>query len=286
MNKLHGIIDSSADRIISLHYRGQGSESQSTAIRTLPCLEDLIRAIEWVQILFYPGYFCTPMMEDLRQGSQKILLDIHATISTQIQLASEVMGHSHTESTALDFIHQLPHIYETLQTDLKAAYEGDPAASSYAEVVLAYPGFFATFIYRLAHLLQTLEVPLLPRMMTEYAHRQTGIDIHPAAKIGSHFFIDHGTGVVIGETTTIGQGVKLYQGVTLGALSFPKDAAGKIIKHQKRHPTLEDNVVVYAGATILGGQTVIGHGSVIGGNTWITASVPPNTKIILERTPT
>jgi serine O-acetyltransferase len=176
-------------------------------------------------------------------------------------------------------ISELPELLRVLQKDVQAAYEGDPAARSAMEVVMSYPGVFAVTVHRIAHCLQKLEVPLIPRIMSEYAHSKTGIDIHPGASIGEGFFIDHGTGVVIGETCEIGRNVKLYQGVTLGALSFMKDADGKLIKGVKRHPNVEDNVIIYAGATILGGKTVIGAGSVIGGNVWLTHTVPPGSKV-------
>ena len=178
------------------------------------------------------------------------------------------------------FMAELPAISKTLQEDVEAAYEGDPAAISKMEVVMAYPGFRAIVVHRLAHTLYSLQVPILPRVMSEIAHSKTGIDIHPGAKIGEHFFIDHGTGVVIGETTVIGKNVKLYQGVTLGALSFPKDeATGMLMKGHKRHPNVEDNVVIYAGATILGGETTIGHDSEIGGNVWLMESIPPFSRV-------
>ena len=173
----------------------------------------------------------------------------------------------------------LPDIRAMLQEDIVAAYEGDPAARSTMEVVMSYPGMLAIAVHRVAHALYAAGVPLIPRVMSEYAHTKTGIDIHPGAKIGPGFFIDHGTGVVIGETCTIGRRVKLYQGVTLGALSFAKDADGNLVKGIKRHPDVEDNVVIYAGATILGGKTVIGHDSVIGANVWLIHSVPACSKV-------
>lgn len=182
-------------------------------------------------------------------------------------------------NTAWTFMEQLPAIQSTLLGDAQAAWENDPAAKSVTEVISTYPGFYAVMTYRLAHALQDLDVPLLPRMMTEWAHSRTGIDIHPGARIGPRFFIDHGTGVVIGETTDIGQGVTIYQGVTLGALNFPRDQDGRMIRGQKRHPTIEDEVVVYAEATILGGHTVVGKGSEVGGNVWLTHSVPPDSKV-------
>jgi serine O-acetyltransferase len=173
----------------------------------------------------------------------------------------------------------LPDIKKTLQQDIIAAYEGDPAARSIMEVVMSYPGLQAIMVHRIAHELYARDVPLIPRIMTEHAHAQTGIDIHPGATIGPGFFIDHGTGVVIGETAVIGKRVKLYQGVTLGAVSFPKDKDGNPIKGIKRHPNVEDDVTIYAGATILGGDTTIGAGSEIGGNVWLTHSVPPHSKV-------
>ncbi|MBL0744995.1 serine O-acetyltransferase [Chryseolinea lacunae] len=176
-----------------------------------------------------------------------------------------------------DFFEAIPVIFEKLQHDITAMYEGDPAAKSRNEVVRTYPGFYAIAAYRMAHQLHTFGVQGIPRIITEHAHSKTGIDIHPAAKIGEHFCIDHGTGVVIGETSVIGDHVKIYQGVTLGALSVNKEDAEK-----KRHPTLEDRVVVYAGATILGGETVIGHDSVVGGNVWLTRSIPAHSKVYYQ----
>ena len=177
------------------------------------------------------------------------------------------------------FLDRIPAIYNLLQTDVEAMVEGDPAATTSYEVIRTYPGFYALAFYRLAHGLLQENVPLIPRILTEYAHSKTGIDIHPGASIGRYFFMDHGTGIVIGETTVIGERVKLYQGVTLGALSVDKSMAAT-----KRHPTIEDGVVIYSGATILGGETVVGKGSVIGGNVWLTRSVPANTKIYHQET--
>lgn len=178
------------------------------------------------------------------------------------------------EQVATHFFDKLPDIHKKLSQDAVAMYEGDPAAKSLNEVIRSYPGFYAISAYRIAHALHQLKVRVIPRTITEHAHSRTGIDIHPGAEIGDFFCIDHGTGIVIGETTVIGNGVKMYQGVTLGALSISKQDAEK-----KRHPTVEDNVTIYAGATILGGETIVGHDSIIGGNVWITRSVPPFTKI-------
>jgi serine O-acetyltransferase len=183
----------------------------------------------------------------------------------------------HAKQIAQDFFEKLPSIYDELQQDVTAMYEGDPAAKSRSEVIRTYPGFYAIAAYRIANELHRKGVDGIPRVITEHAHSKTGIDIHPAAQIGSFFCIDHGTGIVIGETSVIGNHVKIYQGVTLGALSVNKEDALR-----KRHPTIEDNVVVYAGATILGGETIIGHDSVIGGNVWLTRSIPPYSKIYYQ----
>lgn len=183
------------------------------------------------------------------------------------------------ESITLEFMRQLAGIRVKLVTDIKAAYLGDPAARHMEEILLSYPSIEAVTIYRIANKLSTLGVPLIPRVMTEYAHQITGIDIHPGATIGEYFFIDHGTGVVIGETCVIGNNVKLYQGVTLGAKSFLLDDSGNPVKGIKRHPNIEDDVIIYSGATILGGDTTIGKGSIIGGNVWLVGSVPPYSKV-------
>lgn len=183
---------------------------------------------------------------------------------------------------ALSFLEMIPAVREILAGDVQAAYDGDPAAINLDEVVLAYPGLLAIAVQRLAHALYQTEVPLMPRIMTEWVHQRTGIDIHPGANIGRNFFIDHGTGVVIGETSDIGHNVKIYQGVTLGALSFPKDDRGRVIRGTKRHPTIKDNVTIYANAIILGGDTVIGENSVIGGSVFVTSSVPPNSVVTFK----
>ncbi len=188
--------------------------------------------------------------------------------------ATKACVHCDNSKLAKDFFAQVPELFRVLNTDIKAIFDGDPAAKSEFEVIRAYPGFYAISFYRLAHALYSLGIPLLPRIFTEYAHSKTGIDIHPAAQIGEYFHIDHGTGIVIGETCIIGKHVKMYQGVTLGALSVHKSMA-----NTKRHPTIEDRVVVYSGATILGGETVIGHDSIIGGNVWLTKSIPPGSSV-------
>ena len=207
--------------------------------------------------------------------------DPEATIAAGLEKeVALLMPGADAKSVVAAFLARLPEVKRLVQTDVQAAYEGDPAATSPMEVVMAYPGLYAVSIHRLAHELYNLKVPIIPRIMSELAHSKTGIDIHPGATIGERFFIDHGTGVVVGETTVIGKNVKLYQGVTLGAKSFQKDPeTGALVKGIKRHPNVEDNVVIYAGATILGGDTTIGHDSEIGGSVWLINSVPPNSRV-------
>ena len=184
---------------------------------------------------------------------------------------------------AIEFLNCLPELRKILATDVQAAYDGDPACRTTDEVIFCYPGLEAITVFRLARILHKLEVPFIPRMMTERAHQKTGIDIHPGATIGKYFFIDHGTGVVIGETCDIGEHVKLYQGVTLGALSFDTDSDGNLVRGVKRHPTIEDRVVIYANATVLGGKTTVGHHSVIGSSVWLTRSIEPHTTVTLDK---
>lgn len=186
------------------------------------------------------------------------------------------------EATADAVIAKLPAVQEMLFEDVVETYNGDPAASGYDEIILTYPGLLALTVYRLAHVMVEIGIPLLPRMMTEYSHRLTGIDIHPGANIGRSMMIDHGTGIVIGETADVGNHVKIYQGVTIGALYFPRDDSGSMVRQTKRHPTVEDYVVLYANATVLGGETVIGHHSVVGSNAWITESIPPYSKVLYQ----
>ena len=209
-------------------------------------------------------------------GSANAVPELAADLEREIAL---LMTAADAKRIAADFVAALPAVKRLVETDVVAAYEGDPAATSRMEVVMAYPGLYAVTVHRLAHELYRAGVPIIPRVMSELAHSKTGIDIHPGATIGERFFIDHGTGVVIGETTVIGRNVRLYQGVTLGGLSFDKDEKGVLVKGLKRHPNIEDNVVIYANATILGGETVIGHDSEIGGNVWLKDSVPPNSRV-------
>lgn len=266
--------------------------------RPLPSREAIIEIIEDFLDILYPGIW---RRQNLHIGNVEYhvgdLIDgLHDKLIQQICRA---LRHEHdcpsqeqpipidvealAQQKAIELLRQIPNLRYVLEKDVQAAFEGDPAAKSYHEIIFCYPGLEAVTVYRVAHELLLLGVPLVPRMMTEYAHSKTGIDIHPGASIKPGFFIDHGTGVVIGETCDIGYNVKLYQGVTLGALSFPRDGGGQIIRGKKRHPTLEDEVVVYANATILGGETIIGRGAVIGSNVWITQSVAPQTVVTLEK---
>ncbi len=260
----------------------------------LPSYREIVEILVDLHELLYPGF---GRRQNVRMASAAYhvggLLDtIRERLTRQVALAfrheckSEDPGADHelvAERVVLRFLDALPGLRHTLAEDVRAAHSGDPAARSLVEIVFCYPGLSAVTVYRMAHELYLLGVPLIPRMMTEYAHGKTGIDIHPGATIGQRFFIDHGTGVVIGETTEIGNDVKLYQGVTLGALSFPRDeTTGEIRRGVKRHPTLEDGVIIYANATILGGDTVIGRNSVIGSSAWITRSVAPYTVVTIE----
>lgn len=225
-----------------------------------------------------------PPIESVGQLVWQLTGLIHQVIPHDCQPSEYCPEVRRSADRARRFFQSLPEVQRECLTDAQAAYEGDPAAQDVTEIISTYPGFYAILVYRLAHRLHQLDVPLLPRMMTEIAHSETGIDIHPNAHIGLYFFIDHGTGVVIGETTDIGDRVTLYQGVTLGALNFPHDQEGHIIRGEKRHPTIDNDVVIYSEATILGGQTHIGHHSVIGGNVWLTDSVPPFSKVATKST--
>ena len=254
-----------------------------------PHQKEIVEILRMFQEVVFPGYYGEPVLyrANLRDHLGDMLFRIHLRLSAEIERARAHLSDAGVPAEAAreittQLFERLPDVADCVAGDVEAAYDGDPAATGSEEIILAYPGVRAIFTYRIAHELHRLGVPLIPRMMTEFAHQETGVDIHPGASIGKSFFIDHGTGVVIGETTRIGDRVKLYQGVTLGALSFQKDERGRLIRGTKRHPTVEDDVVVYAGATILGGETVIGRGSVIGGSVWLTASVPPWTRVTLE----
>lgn len=236
----------------------------------------VVELIDFLRGALFPDIFDP---NSIGEGHEKVDRDTAEVLLRKIMLPI-LEDAEKCRTIARNMIESLPQIKAVLDTDVQAAYEGDPAARSTQEVMLAYPGFEAISIFRLAHRLYELQVPIIPRMMTEYAHQITGIDIHPGATIGSYFFIDHGTGVVVGETTTIGEHVKLYQGVTLGAKSFDANPDGTLVKGIKRHPDLGNNVVVYAGATVLGGNTRIGDNCVIGGNVWLTHSVEAGSKVL------
>jgi serine O-acetyltransferase len=269
--------------------------------RYLPSREAIVSILETVLDLMYPGYFGRRDLDaaNLARHVADAVADLARRLEREIEQClcygrertdagapgeAVVAGECAPKARRLteEFLRRLPEIRELLVLDVQAAYDGDPAASNLDEIILAYPGVLAVSVYRIAHSLQGLGVPMMPRIMTEWAHSKTGCDIHPGANIGPAFFIDHATGVVIGETTDIGAGVKLYQGVTLGALSLPRDASGQIIRGRKRHPTVEDGATLYANATVLGGQTVVGEGSVIGGSVFLARSVPARSRVSLK----
>jgi len=233
--------------------------------------------VDQVNMGYYFGQELTALFEAL---SEQIMLAIRHDCIRHNQPCTHCEERG--QQAAIGFLRRMPQLRVLLATDIMAAYEGDPAAKSFDEIIFSYPGLFAITVYRIAHQLHCDDIPLIPRIMTEYAHSRTGIDIHPGADIGESFFIDHGTGVVIGETTTIGKRVRIYQGVTLGALSLSREEV-ESLRNQKRHPTIEDDVIIYSNATVLGGKTVIGARSVIGGNVWITDSVPPDTEVFLKK---
>lgn len=271
----------------------------------IPDYDLLVEIIQTLRKLVNPLIRCEETCPDeLRSRIKQQLRFVEKNLSKQIEIAiarhqeacdevgtvavfGERIPDQRIKSLSVEltqhYLGLLPSIRDVLATDVQASYDGDPACKNLDEVVLCYPGFTAVSVFRLAHELHTLKIPFIPRMMTEWVHGETGVDIHPGATIGRHFFIDHGTGVVIGETCEIGEHVKIYQGVTLGALSFPKDDNGELVRGTKRHPTLQDHVVIYANATVLGGRTVVGHDSVIGSSVWLTESVDPFTTVIMEK---
>ena len=241
-----------------------------------PDKDTVVDVIAKLQRIVFPGYATDKnyRIYNAKHNLSMLIEDVMFNLSQQIAL---VLGDPEKgQNLCLEFLRTIPSVRATVQTDLQAAFDGDPAATSIDEIIFSYPGVFAITVYRLAHELHLLGVPVIPRMMTEHAHNVTGIDIHPGATIADHFFIDHGTGIVIGETTIIGRRVKIYQGVTLGGLST---RGGQSLRGKKRHPTIEDDVTIYANASILGGETVIGKGSVIGSNAFITESVAPCTTV-------
>ncbi len=259
----------------------------------IPSEGDVAEILDMFRELLFPGYFTREKLDPVNMR-----YSLGQTISKLFDLLADLITHNirhdclrfnlscsgceaQGHNLALDVMAAIPKIRQTLASDVRAAYEGDPAAKSHDEIIFSYPGLYAISVYRVAHKLFALGVPMLPRIMTEHAHSITGIDIHPGATIGERFVIDHGTGVVIGETTQIGRNVRIYQGVTLGALSLPK-GAGEKLRGKKRHPTIEDDAIIYSGATILGGDTTIGARSVVGGSVWLTESIPPDTTVLLE----
>ena len=255
----------------------------------LPANSEIGKIIQLSLELIFPGYFTKKEVSEYgsRPLLEKTLKKLHRLLKSQISLALLYLADQNKDSKIAErsctlcyrFLEHLPKIRQLLHTDLEAAYQGDPSAFNRDQIVVSYPGFYAIAIHRIAHELLVLGVPLIPRMMSEYAHRHTGIDINPGAIIGKSFFIDHGTGVVIGETAVIGNNVKIYQGVTLGALSTK---GGQALKGVRRHPTIEDNVTIYAGASILGGETIIGANSTVGSNVFITGSLPKNSKVTIK----
>jgi serine O-acetyltransferase len=263
-------------------------------LENLPSPHEVIHLLGDMLKICFPGYRgeVSPRQSDMSGFVEELIGSIDDRLSRQIEKAlrfdcrlKECDSGGCEEMSrerSLRLLESIPDIRKVLKQDVQAAYDGDPAATTLEEILICYPFIEAITTHRIAHILYNLEIPLIPRIMSEWAHGRTGIDIHPGARIGRAFFIDHGTGVVIGETTKIGDHVKIYQGVTLGALSFPKDREGRVVKGGKRHPTIEHHVTIYAGATILGGETVIGEGSVIGANAWLTSSVPPNSLVTIE----
>lgn len=260
----------------------------------LPSRAEIIDVIHLLLQVLYPGYVGRQGLtdEEVEYHVGGLLSSLRDKLSRQIEqclchqaesenLPTDGSCAPHARKIASVFLARLPELRATLLDDVQAAYDGDPAATSLDEIILAYPGLLAVTVYRIAHELHEMGVPLMPRIMTEWAHQKTGADIHPGARVGKSFFIDHATGVVVGETTHIGSNVKLYQGVTLGAVSHPRDERGRVIRNQKRHPTVNDGVTVYANATVLGGDTTLGEGSIVGGSVFLTDSVPSGSRVAI-----
>jgi len=300
-----------AVKAIAQSYRREGKVIHHMDTVDLPSKEVIIRILNDLIEVLFPGYFGKKglRLETIHHNVYTVLERVYPDLSAQIYLSlrhscKKIVGEngdyecpgdqlktspdcSMCENTAkevcLKLFRKIPEIRRILSGDVKAAYDGDPAATGYPEIIFSYPCIYAIAVYRIAHELHKTGVKLIPRIMTEHSHSVTGIDIHPGAEIGEGFFIDHATGVVIGETTIIGKNVRIYHGVTLGAYNFPRDKNGNLIRGQKRHPTIEDDVIIYSGATILGGNTVIGKGSIIGGNVWLTSSVPAGSMVMMPQ---
>ncbi len=286
---------SELDAIVAAVVESYRSDTRGQFVnrKFLPNKEETLQIIQLLLQLFYPGYYGRQDLTDesLPYHVGALVSTLRDKLARQIELClchaaecGDIVASCADEAKRLAnaLLARVPELRRVLISDVQAAMDGDPAASGLHEIILAYPGLLAVTVYRVAHELFVMGIPLLPRIMTEWAHNQTGADIHPGANIGPSFFVDHATGVVVGETSRIGEGVKLYQGVTLGALSHPKDDQGKVIRGTKRHPTVEDGVTVYANATVLGGATVLGNGSVVGGSVFLTKSVPPGARVAMK----
>ncbi len=269
-----------ASKALAENYKTQSTIDPSLK-ENLPDREMVYSILEELHKISFPGHFGTEKYLSGEALAEGVLVSIYEKLGAQIEITligkvDEEVRKERAEELTTSFIQKIPEVQNLLIKDVEAHMAGDPAANSTDEVILAYPGLYAIFVYRYAHILYQLGVPLLPRIMSEYAHGQTGIDINPGATIGEYFFIDHGTGVVIGETAIIGNGVRIYQGVTIGALSTRK---GQGLSGVKRHPTIEDNVIIYANATILGGETIVGRNATVAGNTFVTESIPADAKV-------
>lgn len=290
---LNNSLNDLAEKIVASYHADK--RTQRIGERFLPSQDTIVEIVNLTRQVLFPGYFGHKHLteENVKFHVGSMLIRLGEELTEQInhclcaarrceECPDPMPCHEDAEKTAHDFLSRLPRLREMLALDAQAAYDGDPAAKSIDEIIYCYPGFYAVMVHRLAHELVELGVPLMARIMSEHAHSVTGCDIHPGAHIGRSFFIDHATGVVIGETARIGDNVKMYQGVTLGALSFPKDERGRVIKGLQRHPTIEDNVTLYAHATILGGQTVIGKGVTVSGNTFVTESINADSLVMNE----
>ena len=287
MNNIEDNIGSIVNDLLSDYEEQERSTMEKMKIFNHPDKEVITDILTSLRKIVFPGYFKDRNIKvyTLKNNLSMLLEDVMFKLTKQITIVLSGDNDNYTEVSKIaekktfEFIKRLSRVKEYIKTDVQAAFDGDPAAYSEDEIIYSYPGLFAILVNRIAHELFLLDVPVIPRMMTEYAHSETGIDIHPGATIGKYFFIDHGTGIVIGETTVIGNNVKIYQGVTLGALST---RGGQSQKSKKRHPTIEDNVTIYSGASILGGETVIGKDVVIGGNAFITHSIPQGAKVSVK----
>lgn len=281
-------IDTEIDEVVSLIISDYEDERTVNKIDLYnqPDKKAIVDIVEKLLRILYPGYYSDKVFKiySLRNNMSATIEDVIFHLKKQISIVLKYHGQAedsaeleeYSRKVTLDFMRRIPEIRKVLETDIEAAYEGDPAAEGKDEIIFSYPGLYAISIYRMAHELSLLKIPMIPRIMTEYAHGKTGIDIHPGATIGKYFFIDHGTGIVIGETTIIGEHVKIYQGVTLGGLST---RGGQSLSGKKRHPTIGNNVTIYSGASILGGETVIGDNVVVGGNTFVVNSIDEGTRV-------